>query len=55
MLNSDLAKLYGTETNRINEAVRNNPLKFPGRYRFRVSKKELENFLVENFDQKKLT
>ena len=32
MLDSDLAKLYGVETKRINEAVRNNPEKFPERF-----------------------
>ena len=29
MLDSDLAQLYGVETKRINEAVKNNPDKFP--------------------------
>ena len=29
MLDSDLAKLYEVETKRINEAVKNNPDKFP--------------------------
>lgn len=28
----DLAKLYGVETKRINEAVKNNPYKFPERF-----------------------
>lgn len=32
MLDSDLAKLYRVETKRINEAVKNNPKKFPHRY-----------------------
>lgn len=31
MLDLDLAKLYGGETRRINEAVKNNPQKFPER------------------------
>ena len=31
MLDSDLAKLYHVETKRINEAVKNNPDKFPER------------------------
>ena len=34
MLDSDLAKLYHVETKRINEAVKNNPDKFPRRYSF---------------------
>ena len=40
MLDSDLAELYGTETKRINEAVKNNPEKFPIRYAFRIEEKE---------------
>ena len=55
MLDSDLAILYGTETKRINEAVKNNPEKFPERFCFRIDKSEIESFLVENFDQKNET
>ena len=40
MLDSDLAKLYNVETKRINEAVKNNPEKFPDRYLFRITDKE---------------
>ena len=40
MLDSDLAKLYGTEVKRINEAVKNNIEKFPERFCFRISEKE---------------
>ena len=40
MLDSDLAKLYNVETKRINEAVKNNPDKFPERFIFRISEKE---------------
>lgn len=29
ILDSDVAELYGVETKRINEAVKNNPEKFP--------------------------
>ena len=32
MLDSDLAMLYGVETKRINEAVKNNIEKFPERF-----------------------
>lgn len=32
LLDSDVAKLYGVETKRINEAVKNNPEKFPKWY-----------------------
>ena len=32
ILDADVARLYGVETKRINEAVRNNPDKFPDGY-----------------------
>lgn len=32
ILDSDVAELYGVETKRINEAVKNNPDKFPDGY-----------------------
>ena len=40
MLDDDLAKIYQVETKRINEAVKNNPKKFPSRYLYRLSEKE---------------
>ena len=40
MLDSDLAKLYETETKRINEAVYRNKEKFPERFCFRISEEE---------------
>ena len=40
MLDSDLAKIYEVETKRINEAVKNNPLKFPDRFTFILTKEE---------------
>ena len=52
MLDSDLAKLYHTETKRINEAVKNNMEKFPERFSFVLSNYESEKLLVEIFDQK---
>lgn len=52
MLDSDLAKLYDVGTKKINEAVKNNTEKFPERYCFKLSGKESDNLLVENFDQK---
>ena len=36
MLNSDLVRLYETETRRINEAVSRNEEKFPERFCFRI-------------------
>ena len=52
MLDSDLAKLYNVETKRINEAVKNNPEKFPDRYLFRITDKEY-NSLKSKFSTSK--
>ena len=41
MLDSDLAKLYHVETKRINEAVKNNPKKFPERFSWILLENEL--------------
>ena len=54
MLDADLAIIYNCEngTKEINQAVRNNPDKFPERYCFRLTDEESRIFLVKNFDQK---
>lgn len=52
LLDSDVANLYGVETMRINEAVRNNPDKFPDGYIFELSKEEKDE-VIENFDNLK--
>ena len=43
MLDSDLARLYHVETKRINEAVRNNPEKFPERFSWILTNEEEKN------------
>lgn len=43
MLDSDLAKLYQVETKRINEAVKNNPEKFPERFSWILTNDEEKN------------
>ena len=40
---ADVAALYGVETKRINEAVRNNPEKFPSHYMFVLKMSELQD------------
>lgn len=40
---ADVAELYGVETRRINEAVRNNPDKFPIDYIFPLTNSELRD------------
>jgi hypothetical protein len=53
LLDSDVAELYGVETMRINEAVKNNPEKFPKGYIFELSKEEKKE-VIENFDNPKI-
>ena len=43
MLDSDLARLYGVETKRINEAVKNNIEKFPERFSWVLNDKDVTN------------
>ena len=49
ILDSDVAELYGVETKRVNEAVSNNPEKFPEGYVWVLNGTE-KNEVVENFD-----
>ncbi|GHT22855.1 hypothetical protein FACS189430_05250 [Bacteroidia bacterium] len=49
ILDSDVAVLYGVEVKRVNEAVKNNPDKFPDGYVFELYNAEKEE-VVENFD-----
>ena len=42
ILDADVAYLYGVETKRINEAVKNNPDKFPEDYMFVLTDEELQ-------------
>jgi len=44
MIDSDLAELYTVETKRINEAVKNNPDKFPDDFYFELTNEEMEIF-----------
>jgi hypothetical protein len=48
LLDSDVEELYGVETKRVNEAVRNNPDKFPEGYIFTLESGEM-NVLRSNF------
>lgn len=50
ILDSDVAELYNVETKRINEAIKNNPEKFPKGYMLELNKKDKIE-LVENFDR----
>ena len=54
LLDSDVAELYGVETKRINEAVKNNLDKFPEDYMFELQKEELK-VLRSKFSTAKLS
>ena len=43
LLDSDVAEIYGVETKRINEAVKNNPAKFPDGYLLDLSNESWES------------
>lgn len=49
ILDSDVAELYGVQTKEVNQAVKNNPDKFPHGYVFELNSEEKEK-VVKNFD-----
>ena len=50
LLDADVAVIYGVETKRINEAVKNNLDRFPSGYVIELNNDD-KNELVENFGQ----
>lgn len=50
LIDGDVAEVYGVETKRVNEAVKNNLDKFPADYLVELNQSE-KNELVENFDR----
>ena len=54
ILDADVAELYGVETKRVNEAVRNNLAKFPPDYMFELTEVETSD-LRSNFSSAKLS
>ena len=50
MIDRDLAELYGVETRGLNQAVKRNMERFPERFRFQLTKEEM-NELVTNCDR----
>jgi len=50
IIDSDVAVLYGVETREINQAVKNNPDKFPEGYIVETDNEE-KNELIKNFDR----
>ena len=53
MLDSDLAKLYGVQTKRLNEQVKRNNKRFPGDFMFQLTRTETDK-VVANCDHLKL-
>jgi len=47
LIDSDVARIYGVETREVNQAIKNNPDKFPAGYILEVDKDEL----IKNFDK----
>lgn len=48
ILDFEVAKLYGVQTKEINQAVKNNPEKFPEGFVFTIDNKELVNLRSKN-------
>lgn len=51
---ADVAELYGVETKRVNEAVKNNPHKFPEDYMFTLTSEEVKD-LRSKFSSTKIS
>ncbi|MDE6544124.1 MAG: ORF6N domain-containing protein, partial [Muribaculaceae bacterium] len=49
LLDSDVARLYGVATREVNQAIKNNPDKFPEGYIIELTKDEKKE-VVKNFD-----
>jgi len=47
LIDSDVAKIYGVETREVNQAIKNNPDKFPAGYIIEADKNEL----IKNIDK----
>ncbi len=53
MLDEDLARLYGVETKRLNEAVKRNIARFPEDFAFRLTDAEADNLKSQSATSKK--
>lgn len=47
MLDSDLARLYGVPTHRLNQAIKRNADRFPSDFRFQLSREEYANLISQ--------
>ena len=48
IIDKDVAQIYGVTTKRINEAVKNNPHKFPNGYLFELTQEEYDSLRSKN-------
>lgn len=48
MLDSDLAKIYGVTTTRLNQQYRRNQTRFPADFAFRIHAQELASLMLQN-------
>ena len=48
VLDRDLTKLYGVTTNRLNEQVKRNIVRFPGDFIFRLTEQEVTDLRSQN-------
>jgi hypothetical protein len=48
IIDSDLAKIYGVETRRLNEQVSRNKNKFPSDFMFQLTKEEFDELKSQN-------
>src|SRR6187549_963060 len=48
MLDKDLAEMYGTETFRLNEAVKRNLSRFPSDFMFQLKQEEFNSLISQN-------
>ncbi|MEK9138232.1 MAG: ORF6N domain-containing protein, partial [Bacteroidota bacterium] len=53
ILDSDLARIYGETTTRLNQQVRRNADRFPGDFMFQLTKEEFELLILQNATSKK--
>ena len=53
ILDSDLAKLYGVTTTRLNQQVKRNEERFPVDFKFQLTTKEYESLMLQSATSKK--
>lgn len=52
MLDSDLARIYGVTTARLNQQVKRNPDRFPSDFMFQLTQKEFSGLMLQSATSK---